>query len=151
MPRRKRLQIAGLPTHIIQRGNNRQACFFADDDYQFFLYHLAQLAKRFRCALHAYVLMSNHFHLLLTSVTPFFVFRYSSSLRSACAARPGVELRQLLRTLLQPRELSPVPLLLSPGRQHLGMTHWGLPVVDLLSGRSVCAVLGLLWCFAATI
>ncbi|KPK15320.1 MAG: hypothetical protein AMJ67_15370 [Betaproteobacteria bacterium SG8_41] len=101
MPRRKRLQIAGLPTHIIQCGNNRQARFFADDDYQFFLYHLAQLAKRFRCALHAYVLMSNHFQLPLTSVTPFFVFRYSSSLRSARAARPGVELRQLLLTLLQ--------------------------------------------------
>lgn len=67
MPRRKRLQVAGLPTHIIQRGNNRQACFFADDDYVFFLDHLALLSKRFRCALHAYVLMTNHFHLLLTS------------------------------------------------------------------------------------
>ena len=53
--------------HIIQRGNNRQACFFADDDYLFFLDCLAKLAKRFRCALHAYVLMTNHFHLLLTS------------------------------------------------------------------------------------
>jgi len=53
--------------HIIQRGNNRQACFFADEDYQFFLDCLARLAKRFRCALHAYVLMTNHFHLLLTS------------------------------------------------------------------------------------
>ena len=51
MPRRARLQAAGLPVHIIQRGNNRQACFFADDDYLFFLDHLAQLAKRFRCAL----------------------------------------------------------------------------------------------------
>ena len=67
MPRRKRLQIAGLPTHIIQRGNNRQACFFADDDHRYFLDHLAQLVRRFRCALHAYVLMTNHFHLLLTS------------------------------------------------------------------------------------
>jgi putative transposase len=53
--------------HIIQRGNNRQACFFADEDYQFFLDHLARLAKRFRCELHAYVLMTNHFHLLLSS------------------------------------------------------------------------------------
>src|SRR5688572_18564238 len=67
MPRRKRLYVAGLPVHIIQRGNNRQACFYADEDYQFFLYHLARIAKRFRCALHAYVLMTNHFHLLLTS------------------------------------------------------------------------------------
>ena len=67
MPRRARLQVAGLPMHIIQRGNNRQACFFADEDYQFFLDCLVKLAKRFRCALHAYVLMTNHFHLLLTS------------------------------------------------------------------------------------
>jgi len=52
--------------HIIQRGNNRQVCYFADEDYRFFLDHLARLAKRFRCALHAYVLMTNHFHLLLT-------------------------------------------------------------------------------------
>jgi putative transposase len=67
MPRRSRLQAAGVPVHIIQRGNNRQACFFADEDYQFFLDHLARLARRFRCALHAYVLMTNHFHLLLSS------------------------------------------------------------------------------------
>jgi REP-associated tyrosine transposase len=67
MPRRSRLQAAGVPVHIIQRGNNRQACFFADEDYLFFLDCLARLAKRFRCALHAYVLMTNHFHLLLSS------------------------------------------------------------------------------------
>lgn len=70
MPRRQRLQAAGLPVHILQRGNNRQACFFADEDYLFFLDHLARIAKRFRCALHAYVLMTNHFHLLLTSELP---------------------------------------------------------------------------------
>ena len=66
MPRRPRLQAPGLPVHIVQRGNNRQACFFADEDARFFLDHLAKLAERFRCALHAYVLMTNHFHLLLT-------------------------------------------------------------------------------------
>ncbi len=58
MPRRARLQVAGVPVHIIQRGNNRQACFFADDDYLFFLDCLVKIAKRFRCALHAYVLMT---------------------------------------------------------------------------------------------
>ena len=67
MPRKPRLQAAGLPVHIMQRGNNRQACFFAEEDYLFFLDHLAKLAKRFRCSLHAYVPMANHFHLLLTS------------------------------------------------------------------------------------
>jgi len=43
MPRRKGLQVAVLPTGIIQRGNNRQACFFAEDDYQFFLDHLEKM------------------------------------------------------------------------------------------------------------
>jgi putative transposase len=67
VPRHARLQVAGLPVHIIQRGNNRQPCFFAEDDYRFFLDHLAQLAARFRCSVHAYVLMTNHFHLLISS------------------------------------------------------------------------------------
>lgn len=67
MPRQPRLQAAGLPVHVIQRGNNRQACFFADEDYRFFLENLARLARRFKCSVHAYVLMTNHFHLLLTS------------------------------------------------------------------------------------
>ena len=66
MPRLARLRVAGLPVHIIQRGNNRQACFFAGEDYRFFLDCLAGLTKRFKCALHAYVLMTNHMHLLLT-------------------------------------------------------------------------------------
>jgi putative transposase len=70
MPRKPRLQAAGVPVHIIQRGNNRQPCFFAEDDYRFFLDHLGKLAKRFRCSLHAYVLMTNHFHLLLSSDLP---------------------------------------------------------------------------------
>ena len=70
MPRKPRLQAAGLPVHIIQRGNNRQPCFFAEDDYRFFLDYLAKLGKRFHCSLHAYVLMSNHFHLLLSSDLP---------------------------------------------------------------------------------
>ncbi len=65
MPRKPRLQVAGLPVHIIQRGNNRQPCFFAENDFRFFLDHLGKLAKRFHCSLHAYVLMTKHFHLLL--------------------------------------------------------------------------------------
>ena len=66
MARRERLRVTGLPVHIIQRGNNRQACFYAEADYQFFLHHLSELAKRFNCEVHAYVLMTNHVHLLLT-------------------------------------------------------------------------------------
>jgi putative transposase len=66
MPRRLRAQPLGIPLHIIKRGNNRQACFYSDEDYQFFLHHLGELALRFKCEVHAYVLMTNHFHLLVT-------------------------------------------------------------------------------------
>ena len=66
MPRRARLAIADVPWHIIQRGNNRSACFYADDDYRFYLEVLNEQRKRWRCVIHAYVLMTNHVHLLLT-------------------------------------------------------------------------------------
>lgn len=68
MPRRARLRVAGLPLHLIQRGNNRSACFYADEDYTLYLHHLGELARKFRCAVHAYVLMTNHVHLLLSPV-----------------------------------------------------------------------------------
>ena len=66
MPRRARLALAGIPWHIIQRGNNRAVCFHAEDDYQFYLHYLKAFAEQFGCAIHAYVLMTNHVHLLLT-------------------------------------------------------------------------------------
>lgn len=66
MPRRSRLKVIGVPLHIIQRGNNRTPCFYADKDYRLYLHHLAQLSVRFECSVHAYVLMTNHVHLLLT-------------------------------------------------------------------------------------
>lgn len=52
--------------HIVQRGNNRSRVFFAEKDYWFYLHQLAELAPLAGCALHAYVLMPNHVHLLLT-------------------------------------------------------------------------------------
>ena len=70
MPRRARLRFAGVPLHIIQRGNNRIACFFAEQDYRFYLHHLEELAQRFECGVHAYVLMTNHVHLLITPRRP---------------------------------------------------------------------------------
>ena len=70
VPRRARLRIADMPLHIIQRGNNRGACFFADADFIVYLSHLRELAARFACSVHAYVLMTNHVHLLLTSREP---------------------------------------------------------------------------------
>jgi putative transposase len=66
MPRRARIQCGGIPHHIIQRGNNRSACFFSDEDYRFYLGSLGEGAERYGCAVHAYVLMTNHVHLLAT-------------------------------------------------------------------------------------
>ena len=66
MPRRARLLVPGVPVHLIQRGNNRSACFYAEDDYRFYLEHLAEQATKHGCALHAYCLMTNHVHLLMT-------------------------------------------------------------------------------------
>ncbi len=67
MPRRPRLTLPNVPLHVIQRGNNRQACFFADEDYRFYLEWLAEYATKAGCRIHAYVLMTNHVHLLLSS------------------------------------------------------------------------------------
>ena len=69
MPRRRRVVLPSVPLHLIQRGNNRQACFYADDDYRFYLEWLETYASDAGFALHAYVLMINHVHLLLTSST----------------------------------------------------------------------------------
>lgn len=66
MPRRPRVAVAGVPAHLIQRGHNRDACFFADKDYALYVDHLAELCGKFGCAVHANVLMTNHVHLLLT-------------------------------------------------------------------------------------
>lgn len=66
MPRRARLRIAGHPIHVIQRGNNRSSCFRDETDYTLYLGLLNELGAMFECAIHAYVLMTNHMHLLLT-------------------------------------------------------------------------------------
>jgi putative transposase len=66
MPRALRLELAGVPLHIIQRGNNRGACFFSDADRRFYLKCLKETAAARGCSVHAYVLMTNHVHLLVT-------------------------------------------------------------------------------------
>ena len=66
MPRRPLLKLPGVPLHIIQRGNKRAACFFATKDYGCYLHHLQHLCQAEGVVLHAYVLMTNHVHLLLT-------------------------------------------------------------------------------------
>lgn len=66
MPRQPRYFIPGIPQHVIQRGVDRQAVFFESDDYDLYLHSLDEAAKRYGCQIHAYVLMVNHTHLLVT-------------------------------------------------------------------------------------
>ncbi len=66
MPRKPRFYWPGVPAHIVQRGNSRQAVFFEDSDYRAYLHWLSESAVRFGCTIHAYVLMTNHVHLLMT-------------------------------------------------------------------------------------
>jgi putative transposase len=69
MARRPRITLPGVPLHLVQRGNNHQPCLFADEDYLAYLGWLEEYAKQSDCAIHAYVLMTNHVHLLLTPQT----------------------------------------------------------------------------------
>ena len=57
--------LPGTPLHLVQRGNNRQACFFATNDYLVYLQWLEEYAEKYECDIHAYVLMTNHVHLLV--------------------------------------------------------------------------------------
>ena len=66
MPRRARIHLPDLPVHVVQRGHNRDACFFADEDYHAYRAWLGDALQQTGCQLHAYVLMTNHVHLLLT-------------------------------------------------------------------------------------
>lgn len=66
MARHARIVLPNQPLHVIQRGNNRQPIFFADDDYRRYRDWLAEAARAHGCAIHAYVLMTNHVHLLVT-------------------------------------------------------------------------------------
>lgn len=67
MPRQSRPLLPDVPVHLIQRGNNRQTCFFVDADRIAYLTWLEQFAREYGCRVHAYVLMTNHSHLLMSA------------------------------------------------------------------------------------
>ena len=69
MARLPRFVIPGQPQHIIVRGNNREPIFYREEDYRFYLEKLKAACDKHQCELHAYVLMTNHIHLLLTPHT----------------------------------------------------------------------------------
>lgn len=70
MPRQPRFLLPGYPQHVIQRGVNRQPVFFCDRDYRIYLEALLIANKARHCGIHAYVLMTNHVHLLITPDSP---------------------------------------------------------------------------------
>ena len=67
MPRRLRLVMPGVPLHVVQRGADRQVCFFEPADFLWYLQQLQRHSSARGCLLHAYVLMTNHVHLLLSA------------------------------------------------------------------------------------
>jgi len=66
MPRKPRFIIPGVPIHIVQRGHSHEAVFIDDADYEAYLQWLKEGAERYHCKIHAYVLMTNHIHILAT-------------------------------------------------------------------------------------
>ena len=66
MPRTARFVIPGVSLHVVQRGHDGQDCFFDESDRLAYLDYLHNFAVRFQCSVHAYCLMTNHVHLLLT-------------------------------------------------------------------------------------
>ena len=64
MPRRSRQCPAGMPVHVVQRGNNRQICFTSDSEIKAYAFGFGEAAIKYGVAIHAWVFMSNHIHLL---------------------------------------------------------------------------------------
>ena len=62
MPRQRRLDLPGVPQHVIQRGNNRQPCFLREQDYRCYLSQLDDATRAHGCRIHACVFMTNHVH-----------------------------------------------------------------------------------------
>lgn len=69
MARLSRICLPGIPQHVIQRGNNRQACFAGDEDFAAYAHWLAEYAVKYSVYIHAWVFMTNHVHLLITPKT----------------------------------------------------------------------------------
>lgn len=69
MPRKPRFFLPDVPNHVVQRGRNRDPIFFESSDYYFYLDKLREALDKYQVSLHAYVLMTNHVHLLISAPT----------------------------------------------------------------------------------
>lgn len=70
MARLPRIELVGVPQHIIQRGNNRQVCFASDENLSAYANWLKEYSQKFEVQVHAWVFMTNHVHLLCTPMKP---------------------------------------------------------------------------------
>ena len=66
MPRRRRIDLPHVTQHVVQRGNDRQPCFFTASDYERYRSDLREISLHEGCEIHAYVLLTNHVRLLMT-------------------------------------------------------------------------------------
>jgi putative transposase len=94
MPRQARPRVAGIPFHVIQRGHNRGPCFFSDADRAYYVRELGQQARGHGVAVHAYVLMTNHVHLLMTAGDPDGIPRLMKDLSQRYVRRVNRRLRR---------------------------------------------------------
>lgn len=80
MGRRPRFNLTGVPQHVIQRGNNREPCFYTKEDYVAYLEFLKIACDKTGCRLHTYVLMTNHVHMLITPMQKYGISALMQSL-----------------------------------------------------------------------
>ena len=102
LARMPRYAAPGMTQHIIQRGTNRSVIFVLDSDYRFFLECLREACEKHGCQVHAYVLMTNHVHLLVTPTTTFAIARVMQSVCRRYIRRFN-DLHQRTGTLCQGR------------------------------------------------
>lgn len=69
MARLPRICLPSIPQHVIQRGNDRHVCFASEEDFVAYAHWLGEFSRKYRVAIHAWVFMTNHVHLLVTPKT----------------------------------------------------------------------------------
>ncbi len=136
--------LPNVPLHLIQRGNNRQVCFVADEDFRFYLDWLKEYADKTGCRIHAYVLMTNHVHLLVSSPSANGVGAMMKALGQPHELYLGLgreplarqaSYRELFRTELEPGLVDQIRKATN-GNFALGDTRFGDQIAQALGRRA---------------
>ncbi len=128
MARLERCFLPDQPLHIIQRGNNRQPIFFCRDDYLAYRNWLTEAAAKSGCAIHGYVLMTNHVHVLVTPETKNSISASDAAPRAAVRSlyqRRVQEKRHALGRALQGPHRSTAKIICSPACATSNSTPFG--------------------------